>query len=119
MSEIILPHDHGMTNHELLKHIPARESFEKTSRVFSLISDATRLKILWLLCHSEECVANISATMQMSPPAVSHHLRILKEAGLLASRREGKEVYYTLAKNSDAELVHHVVDHVFNLKCGV
>ncbi|MCR5482622.1 MAG: metalloregulator ArsR/SmtB family transcription factor [Clostridia bacterium] len=119
MSEIILPHDHGMTNHELLEHIPERESFEKTANVFALISDATRLKILWLLCHSEECVANISATVQMTPPAVSHHLRILRQAELLKSRREGKEVYYTLADNEGAELVHHVVDHVFNLKCGV
>lgn len=114
-----LPHDHGNHTLKLLEHKPAQEVFEKTSSTFQLISDPTRLKILWLLCHSEECVINIAAAIDMSSPAVSHHLRVLKQSGLLTSRREGKEAYYTLAKTPEADLVHKIVDSVFNMNCNV
>ncbi len=114
-----LPHDHGNHTLELLEHEPAQEAFEKASNTFQLISDPTRLKILWLLCHSEECVINIAAAIDMSSPAVSHHLRVLKQSGLLTSRREGKEAYYTLAKTPEADLVHKIVDSVFDMNCKV
>lgn len=114
---IKLPHDHGTKTAELLKQIPAQDTFEKVSGTFGLISDPTRLKILWLLCHSEDCVANIAAAIEMSSPAVSHHLRVLKQAGLLVSHRDGKETYYTLADTAEARLVHNIVDDVFNMKC--
>ena len=116
-NNIKLPHDHGTSNYELLKNRPEQEAFDKSAQTFALISDSTRLKILWLLCHSEECVANISATMEMSAPAISHHLRILKQAELLTTRRDGKEVYYTLAQTPEAALVHDIVDRVFNINC--
>lgn len=116
---IKLPHNHGTHTNDLLKKFPTQESFEKVSGTFQLISDPTRLKILFLLCHSEECVANIAAAIDMSSPAVSHHLRVLKQSGLLISRREGKEAYYTLAKTPEAELVHAIVDRVFDMKCSI
>ena len=114
---IKLPHDHGTHTTELLEHRPSQESFDSVSGTFQLISDPTRLKILWLLCHSEECVANIAAAIEMSSPAVSHHLRMLKQSGLLISHRDGKETYYTLAKTPEAELVHDIVDKVFDMNC--
>lgn len=86
---------------------------------FKLISDATRLKILYLLCHSEQCVNSIASIMEMSPPAVAHHLKVLKSSGLLFSRREGKEVYYSLAKTRYATTVHETIDTVFGSKCSV
>ncbi len=114
---IKLPHDHGTHTAELLEQFPAQDSFESVSGTFQLISDPTRLKILWLLCHSEDCVANIAAAIEMSSPAVSHHLRVLKQAGLLVSHRDGKETYYTLAGTDSAELVHDIVDQVFDMNC--
>lgn len=112
-----LPHDHGNHTAQLLETRPQQETFDKVSATFQLISDPTRLKILWLLCHSEECVANIAAAIDMSSPAVSHHLRVLKQAGLLVSRRDGKEAHYTLASTPEAELVHDIVDRVFDMNC--
>lgn len=53
----------------------------------------------------------------MSSPAVSHHLRLLKQAGLLESRREGKEMYYKLAKTTEASLLHHALDDILDIKC--
>ena len=114
---IHLPHDHGTNTAALLEQVPAQETFEKVSGTFQLISDPTRLKILWLLCHSEECVANIAAAIEMSSPAVSHHLRVLKQAGLLVSHRYGKETHYTLASTTEADLVHAIVDKVFDMNC--
>ena len=61
------------------------------------LGDPSRLRIFWLLCHCEECVLNIAAIVNMSSPAVSHHLRLLKSSGLIVSRREGKEMYYRTA----------------------
>ena len=94
MSHIHLPHDHGQKMEEIISNIPDSERFATLAEMFRQLSDGSRLRLFWLLCHCEECVTNLSAMMGMSSPAVSHHLRQLKNAGLITSRREGKEVYY-------------------------
>ncbi len=114
---IVLPHNHNTKTEEFIKCKPEEVVFEKSANIFQMISDITRLKILWLLCHSEDCVINIAAAIEMSSPAVSHHLRLLKQAGLIVSRKVGKETYYTLAKTEDAILVHDIVDRTFDIKC--
>ena len=67
------------------------DNFQIVADIFKQVGDPTRVRIFWLLCHCEECVQNISALMEMSSPAVSHHLRGLKDNGLIVSRRVGKE----------------------------
>ena len=116
--KIELPHDHNENTIRLLRTKPDDEVFTVVSGTFGLISDATRLEILWLLCHTEECVMNIAAAVGMSSPAVSHHLRILKSSGLIKSKKVGKEAYYTLAKTEEADLVHKIVDAVFDMNCS-
>ena len=112
-----LPHDHGQDISRLLSSLPDQESFQRVAETFQLISDATRLRIFWLLCHSELCVHNIAAAVDMSPPAVSHHLKMLKNAGLIKNRRVGKEIHYALADTPEAELVHKIADEMFMMKC--
>ncbi|QHI72381.1 ArsR/SmtB family transcription factor [Aminipila terrae] len=114
---IELPHNHGSKTADFIASKPEPVIFEQTASTFQMISDSTRLKILWLLCHSEDCVVNIAAAIEMSSPAVSHHLRLLKQSGLIISRRVGKETYYTLADTEEAALVHDIVDRTFNIKC--
>ena len=114
---IHLPHDHGGRTSAFLENMPEQKTFDGVADTFDLLSDPTRVKILWLLCHTEDCVANIAASVEMSSPAVSHHLRMLKQAGLLTHRKNGKEVYYTLADTDEASLLHHIVDIIFNLNC--
>jgi len=116
-NKAVLPHIHENGLERLLDKLPSRITFNKVSDTFQLISNPTRLKILWLLCHSEDCVTNIGAALDMSSPAISHHLRILKQAGLLTSNRYGKEVHYTLSKTEEAELVHRIVDSTFEMNC--
>lgn len=117
MSQIKLPHDHGTKTGAFIENMPPRDRFEKTAETFSLISDPSRVKILWLLCHAEDCVTNIAAAVDMTSPAVSHHLRVLKQAGILSYRKEGKEAYYTLADTEEARMIHHIVDIIFDLNC--
>lgn len=117
LNHIHLPHNHGDATPALLREMPPLKTFDAIADTFALISDPTRVKILWLLCHTEDCVANIAAAVDMSSPAVSHHLRVLKQAGLLTHRKDGKEVYYTLADTEEARQIHHIVDIIFNLNC--
>lgn len=112
-----LPHDHGGQLCATLAKMPEEEAFSDAADIFSQLADPSRLRILYLLCHSEDCVTNIAAAVGMSDPAVSHHLRILKKAGVLQSRRLGKEVHYTLADSDYAKLVHRMIDDVFRINC--
>ncbi len=111
------PHLHHHSNEKHISQIPPEKAFLHTAETFQLISDATRLKILWLLCHNEVCVNNIAVLVKMSSPAVSHHLRLLKQAGLIESRREGKEMYYKLAETPEAALLHRALDDILDIKC--
>ena len=91
---ITLPHDHGEQRHaeQLHRELMNTARFGAVSEIFKQLSDPTRVRIFWLLSHEEECVINLAAMLEMSSPAVSHHLRSLTESGLLVSRRDGKEV---------------------------
>ena len=112
-----LPHDHHSGIEEEFDHMPAPEAFEVTADLFKLMSDLTRVRLFWLLCHCEECVLNLSVMMDMSSPALSHHLKLLKACGLITSRREGKEVYYRAADTAQAQALHHMTEDVAEIAC--
>ncbi len=107
-----LPHHHGSNEDIIIKRIPSQETIQTVSDHLKQLSDPTRLKIFWILCHVEECVINIAAIMEMSSPAVSHHLRLLKAAGLITSRRDGKEMYYKAAETEIVNELHYTVDKI-------
>ncbi len=117
MEQLHLPHDHGRDAEHIVEHLPAAKDFQIVSDLFKQLSDTTRIRIFWILCHCEECVINLSAMMEMSSPAVSHHLRQLKSAELLVSRREGKEVYYKAAENESARALHDMIETLLAMTC--
>ena len=117
MPETHLPHNHGQALAGTFDHMPRPEDFQTVADVFKLLSDGSRIRIFWLLCHCEECVINLSAMVQMSSPAVSHHLKQLKAGGLIVSRREGKEVYYKAADTQAAQLRHHTIEKLVKIIC--
>lgn len=119
MEHIHLPHDHGTHSKEELLPVLEYVDFQIVSDVFKQLSDSSRLQIFWLLCHCEECVTNISAMVNMSSPAVSHHLRILKSSGLIVSRREGKEVYYKAADTQTGKQLHHTIEKMMEIHCPI
>lgn len=66
------------------------------AELFKALNDPTRLKIVNALILSEMCVCDIAALLNMNQPAISHHLKVLRQTQLIKYRREGKIVYYTL-----------------------
>lgn len=119
MNALILPHDHGnIESAELIqKDIANSKRFEAAAESFKQLSDPTRLKIFWILCHYRECVINISAILGMSSPAVSHHLKALKESGLIESQRSGKEVYYFAADTEGCKMLHEAAEQLLEFSC--
>ena len=112
-----LPHAHDENAEKLFGHMPAPEEFSASAELFKLMSDGTRIKLFWLLCHCEECVQDLSAMMEMSSPALSHHLKLLRTCGLITSRRDGKEVYYRAADSRRAEALHRMIEEIAELSC--
>ena len=89
----------------------------KHSVLFKQLSDASRLRIFWLLCHCEACGTELAGIVEMTPPAVAHHLRLLRSSHLLVSRREGKEVYYRAADTAQAQALHHMIEEMVEISC--
>ncbi len=117
MDHTTLPHTHHQGTEEALAHLPSIGEFSQLADLFKLLGDPTRLRLFWLLCHCEECVLNLATMMEMSSPALSHHLRILKANGLIDSRRDGKEVYYKAAEDPRAQALHESMKAMAQLSC--
>ena len=117
MEHFTLPHQHGQYKDQLMENIPSTENFQIIADIFKQLSDTTRIRIFWILCHCEECVINIAALMEMSSPAVAHHLRLLRASGLIESRRDGKETYYRASKSKKAQSLHHMIEEMMDISC--
>ena len=118
MKEQNLPHDHGHDNEEKIrKHLPGEAEIAGVSEAMKQLGDPSRLRFFWLLCDCDECGLNIAAFVNMTSPAVSHHLRILKSSGLIVSRREGKEMYYKTADTELAQMLHHMIEKLGKITC--
>lgn len=76
--------------------MPQEEILYDLAELFKVFGDSTRIRILWALDASEMCVCDIAAVLNMTQSAISHQLRVLKQAKLVKNRREGKVVYYSL-----------------------
>lgn len=81
-------------------------------RVFEALASAPRRKILAYLSHAELSAGEIAARFEMSKPAVSQHLSVLENAGLIASEKRGQYVYYRLVPNSLANTLNAYVQEV-------
>ena len=97
--------------------MPSVENFQTIANIFKQLGYCIRIHIFWLLCHCEECAINLSAMIDMSSPAVSHHLKQLKSTGLIVSRRDGKEVYYKAADTEQARNFHHMIEWLVKIAC--
>lgn len=81
------------------------------SELFKALADETRIRILYLLSLQELCVCDIAEIMEMSLPAVSHHLRLLKMMRIVKYRRDGKNVYYSLDDHHVLGLIQLALEH--------
>lgn len=103
-------------NRQVMERLKSEKISEKEinalSDVFKVFGDGTRLKILWVLFDSELCVFDISEKLGMSQSAISHQLRILKQARLVKARREGKNTFYSLDDEHVKRIIEQVMIHV-------
>lgn len=114
-----MPHSHPVTEHEMIlaKRMPTEIAAESVAAAMKQLGDISRLRIFWLLCHAEECVTNIAELVGMSSPAVSHHLKLLRIAGLIESRRVGKEMFYKAAETALVSKLHETIESVAEITC--
>ena len=82
------------------------------AEVYKIFGDSTRIKILYALFDEERGVGDIAESLGMTMSAISHQLRILKQARLGKSRREGKMVYYSLADDHVKTIFSQGLDHI-------
>lgn len=94
------------------KELLPNERIDDLQSLFKLFGDGTRLLILQALQICEMCVCDIAASLDMSPSAVSHQLRVLKGGRLVKSRREGKQAYYSLDDEHIEQLLDIGLDHI-------
>lgn len=81
------------------------------SEIFKVLGDETRTKILYLLSFQELCVCDLATILDLSLPAVSHHLRLLKALRLVKYRRQGKMVFYSLDDGHILNLIREAQAH--------
>ena len=82
------------------------------AELFKIFGDSTRIKILYILFESETCVCDIAQILGMNVSAISHQLRVLKQARLVKYRREGKTVFYSLADDHVRSIVNQGMEHI-------
>ena len=121
MKNTVLPHEHNAKDipESIKKELNNIGKFQLVADIFKQLGDTTRIRLFWLLCHCEECVINISAMLDMSSPAVSHHLRLLRGSGLVSSRRDGKEVYYHASDTEQSQLLHKMIERIIEVACPI
>lgn len=82
------------------------------AELFKSLGDPTRVRILWALSLHEMCVCELASSLEMNQSAVSHQLRLLKNARLVRARREGRSIYYSLADAHVSLLFSQGLEHV-------
>jgi len=105
-------HNHLVLLNKVKTDLPADELLSDLSDLFKLFGDSTRVKILFALSESEMCVCAIAELLGMTQSAISHQLRTLKDANLVASRREGKTIYYHLSDDHVRAIIGQGFEHL-------
>ena len=105
-------HVHEETVERVQRELADEEQLLRLAELFKVFGDGTRVRILSVLLTAEVCVCDIARLLGMTQSAVSHQLRILKQAHLIRARREGKTVFYALADDHVATLLRQGMEHV-------
>jgi len=94
------------------KVMPDEEILYEAAELLKVFGDSTRIRIIFVLCQSEMCVCDIAKLLGMTQSAISHQLRVLKQARLVKSRRSGKTIFYSLADEHVKTIFYYAMEHV-------
>lgn len=92
--------------------MPDENELYDLSDFFKILGDSTRAKIIWALDESEMCVCDLAVLLNMTKSAVSHQLSLLRRDNLVKNRREGKNVFYTLADDHIKGIFEKGLEHI-------
>ena len=92
--------------------MPDEDEIVDLAELFKVFGDSTRMRILFALSGTEICVCDLAEALSMTQSAVSHQLRILKQAHLIGNRREGKSIYYFLADDHVRTIIGTGLEHI-------
>ena len=95
-------------------YLPDSQSVGKIARVFSLLSDPSRVKILSALAISPLCVSDLSQIVQVNQTTVSHQLRLLRDLEIVTAVRDGKIIKYSITNSKINELLLVAVEYCFD-----
>ena len=108
--------DEKVTDHdrdeEIRRMMTEDELLFSMADFFKIFGDSTRIRILYALFESELCVCDIAEVLDMTVSAVSHQLRVLKQARLVSARRSGKSMIYSLADDHVKAIIEKAYEHL-------
>ena len=105
-------HAHDEIIKKVEKNMPDETLLYDLAEIFKVFGDSTRIKILYCLFEAEMCVCDIATLLEMTTSAISHQLKVLKQARLVKFRREGKTVFYSLADDHVRTIIGMGMEHI-------
>lgn len=106
--ECVCTHEHSFGNSELF----SSETLIRLAGFFKNFGDVTRIKILAALDKSPLCVCELSQMLSMTDSAVSHQLKVLRDADLVRTERRGKHIIYSLADAHVRDIIERAIEHI-------
>lgn len=97
---------------KISKVMPDEEILYDAAELLKVFGDSTRIRIISVLCQGEMCVCDIAKILGMTQSAISHQLRVLKQARLVNTRREGKTIFYSLCDGHVQKIFYCAMEHV-------
>ena len=107
-----MAHDHGALLDHVKADMPADELLQDLGDLFKVFGDTTRIRIMYALYEGEMSVMAISELLGMTQPAISHQLKTLKAANLVAGRRQGKTIFYYLSDEHVKSIIAAGYEHL-------
>ncbi|MDO5477007.1 MAG: metalloregulator ArsR/SmtB family transcription factor [Eubacteriales bacterium] len=92
--------------------MPPEDRLYDLAELFKAFGDTTRIRILFALFEADICVCDLAASLNMTQSAISHQLRLLKQARLVSGRREGKQIVYYLADDHVRTIIEKGMEHI-------
>ena len=105
-------HAHSDLIERVNENMPDEEILYEIAELYKIFGDSTRIKILYVLFEAEMCVNDIAQLLNISTSAISHQLRILKQAQLVKFRREGKTIFYSLSDDHVRTILNQGMEHI-------
>ena len=94
------------------ENMPEEDKLYDLAELFKVFGDSTRIRMLFVLFEAEMCVCDLAQALNMTQSAISHQLKVLKQSKLVSSRREGKQVFYSLADGHVRTIIAQGMEHI-------